>query len=248
MLMTAVTKARLAPTYPELAGKRVLITGLTAQTGVDIARAFADHATRLVLQVPDTGDEMQAVAEMLAVGAAEIAMFTGPIRGADAALMFARQSMTAFSGLDAVINVIALDDTIVEGDTADALEAHAAEKLILPCLVSKVAANRMRVTLTEGVVLNVALAGRARSAHAIATHGVIKSALGAMTRREATEWAPHNIRFNAIAPPCGDYGPDTGRERALAGEPDIAALALYLASGRGRALSGHIFEADPSTP
>jgi 3-oxoacyl-[acyl-carrier protein] reductase len=246
MLMTAVTKASLAPTYPELAGKRVLITGLTADTGVDIARSFADHATRLVLQVPDTSDEMQAVAEMLAVGAADIAMFTGPVAGADASLLFARQSMTAFSGLDVVINLIALDSAIDSNDAAT-LEAHAAERLILPCLVSKVAANRMRVTMTDGIILNIALSARTTSPRILAAQSVIKAALGAMTRRESQEWAEHGVRFNAIAPPCGAYGPDTGKDKALAGEPDIAALALYLASGRGRALTGHIFEADHAT-
>ena len=30
------------------------------------------------------------------------------------------------------------------------------------------------------------------------------------------------------------------------GEPDIAALALYLASGRNKTLSGQVFEAEPA--
>jgi hypothetical protein len=33
---------------------------------------------------------------------------------------------------------------------------------------------------------------------------------------------------------------------SLAGEPEVAALALYLASGRGKALSGLVFEAEPA--
>jgi 3-oxoacyl-[acyl-carrier protein] reductase len=62
----------------------------------------------------------------------------------------------------------------------------------------------------------------------------------AMTRAQAEEWADKAIRFNAIAPQTVQVPP----QRSLAGEPQVAALALYLASGRGRALSGHVFEAE----
>ena len=67
-----------------------------------------------------------------------------------------------------------------------------------------------------------------------------KAGLSAMTRGQAEEWAGRAIRFNAIAPQTvmAEVGP------RLRGEPDVASLALYLASGQGRALSGCIFEAD----
>jgi NAD(P)-dependent dehydrogenase (short-subunit alcohol dehydrogenase family) len=65
-----------------------------------------------------------------------------------------------------------------------------------------------------------------------------KAGLTAMTRAQAEEWATRAIRFNAIAPQI--VVPDGA---GLAGEPDIAAMALYLASAHGRSLSGHIFEA-----
>ena len=60
-----------------------------------------------------------------------------------------------------------------------------------------------------------------------------------MTRNDAREWASEAIRFNAIAPQVA-----APSEPGLAGETDMAALALYLTSGRGKALSGHVFEAD----
>ena len=49
MLMSVIEGSRSVPAYPELAGKRVLITGLTSACGVDIVRAFADHKVRLHL-------------------------------------------------------------------------------------------------------------------------------------------------------------------------------------------------------
>jgi 3-oxoacyl-[acyl-carrier protein] reductase len=73
---------------------------------------------------------------------------------------------------------------------------------------------------------------------------VTKAALAAKTRSQAEEWADKAIRFNAIAPPVAVAPAGNGSS----GEPDIAALALYLASGRNKTLSGHVFEAEPATP
>ena len=60
MLMSVIDDVRVMPAYPELAGKRVLITGLTSSCGVDIVRAFAEHKGRLVLQF---AEESEATAD-----------------------------------------------------------------------------------------------------------------------------------------------------------------------------------------
>src|SRR5687768_18127655 len=81
MLMSTLDGVETFPAYPELAGKRVLLTGLSRQHGVDIARAFAEHRTRLVLQVTDDCAETQAVAEIAAQAALDMRVFTGPLLG-----------------------------------------------------------------------------------------------------------------------------------------------------------------------
>src|SRR6187397_2483763 len=78
MLMSVIEGARTAPTYPELAGKRVLVTGLSSSCGVDIARAFADHKARLILQFDELNERTQAIAEIAAPNALDIRAF-GPI-------------------------------------------------------------------------------------------------------------------------------------------------------------------------
>jgi 3-oxoacyl-[acyl-carrier protein] reductase len=66
-----------------------------------------------------------------------------------------------------------------------------------------------------------------------------KASLMDMTRAQAEEWAPRGVRFNAIAPATlpAEPGPH------LSGEADVASLALYLASERGKTLTGCVFEA-----
>jgi NAD(P)-dependent dehydrogenase (short-subunit alcohol dehydrogenase family) len=114
-----------------------------------------------------------------------------------------------------------------------------AAQLELPLLLSRIAANRMSVTWTQGLILNVAtLAGRPGGARrAFAT--VAKSTLVDMTRAQAEEWAGRGIRFNAVAPETALAEPGP----RLTGEADVASLALYLASKQGKTLSGCVFEA-----
>lgn len=243
MLMSVVEGTRSAPAYPELAGKRVLITGLSASCGVDIARAFADHKARLILQFEEMNERTQAIAEIVAPSALEIKAF-GPVAcEAEAVAQLARGVMQAFGGLDAVVNLVPLAPAeLGTAASIDEIERRIAQRLLLPCLIAKIAANRMALSYIDGLILNVALLTPPIKGPAQAFACVAKAALAAMTRAQAEEWAGKAIRFNAIAPQAAD----APAAPSLAGEPDVAALALYLASGRGKALSGHVFEAEPA--
>jgi 3-oxoacyl-[acyl-carrier protein] reductase len=241
MLMSIIDGLRAAPVYPELAG----ISGLTSRCGVDIVRAFAEHKGRLVLQFDEASDEAQVIAEIAAPAALDIKAF-GPVAPqAEAVTQFARGVVQAYGGLDAVVNLVplALGALPASATTAD-VERIVAERLLLPCLIARIAANRMALALTEGLVLNVASLVPPADGRALAFASVVKTALAAMTRTQAEEWAGKAIRFNAIAPQTAEMP----AEPSLAGEAQVAALALYLASGRGKALSGHVFEAEPARP
>jgi 3-oxoacyl-[acyl-carrier protein] reductase len=239
MLMSVIEGALSAPAYPDLAGKRVLITGVTHRSGIDIARAFAGHKCRVVLQFAEASAPMQAVAEAVAPDALETKVY-GPLRPGEDAARFAKSAVQAFGGLDAVVNLVPLETASLDPvATVEDIDRLIAAQLELPLLVSRIAANRMSVTWTRGLILNVAtLAGRPGGARqAFAT--LAKSTLVDMTRAQAEDWAGRGIRINAIAPETalGEPGP------RLRGEADVASLALYLASDKGKALSGYVFEA-----
>jgi len=241
MLMSVIEGALSAPAYPELAGKRVLITGLTSRCGVDVARGFAEHKGRLVLQFAEESTAMETVAEIIAPAALEAKAY-GPVGPeTDDVVQFAKTAIGAFGGLDVVINLVPLDAGGL-GPLADLAEIERviAQRMVLPFILSKIAANRMSVTWTDGLILNIAtLNGPVRGARQ-AFASVAKTGLVSMTRAQAEEWAGRAIRFNAIAPQTSLVPVEPG----LCGEPDIAALALYLASGRGKTLSGCVFEAE----
>lgn len=241
MLMSTIEDARLVPSHPELAGKRVLITGLSGVCGIDIVRAFAEHRTRLMLQFAEDDETAAAIGEVAANSALEVESF-GPLGPAtDDAVQFGRVAAKLLGGVEVVINLVSLAPQNFRGiQTLVDVDRAVADQLRLPYVLSNIIANRMALTYTEGLILNIAtLGGEPRDrGHALA--GVIRTALAALTRKQAAEWQDRGIRFNAIAPPVAGLA----SESVLTGEADVAALALHLASSRGKALSGLVFDAE----
>jgi 3-oxoacyl-[acyl-carrier protein] reductase len=127
--------------------------------------------------------------------------------------------------------------------SAGAVEDAVAAQLRDACLVTRVTANRMRLTMAEGLVLNIVAAPLPRSAAESSVIAVARTVLAAMTRHEAAHWAGQGIRINAVAPTTGLGRPAAAGGGSLGSEPDIAALALFLASRAGRELSGLLFDA-----
>lgn len=239
MYMSVVASRSSLPVYAELAGARVLLTGLTSSNGVDIARAFADHKARLVVQSPDTSPAMTELAAVLAEAAAEIRLFNNPMTTSDEAMRLAQTAAQEMGGLDLVINLVALEaDAVAPNATPGAVEAAVSDALLGAVLVTRVAANRMRLTWSEGLILNVVALPEGAVGHAAAVADVAYATLAALTRGEAKEWSGAGIRINGAAPRRN------AERRCNRGEADLAALALYLASRKGRGLSGHVFDAD----
>lgn len=246
MFMSVIDNTQTSAIYGELAGTRVMVTGLTPACGVDIARAFADHKTRLVLQSSAAGDpEMTAVLAMLTETAHEIRDFDTQLDGAPAAHRFAQAAAQVYGSLDTVINIVPVAAAELNSlDSFEDIERMVSGKLDAALAITRTAANRMKVMLTEGSILNVVLMDTRAGGRAALVAGVLRSTLAAMTRREAEACAGHGIRINAIGP--ASSMPGAPAPAALASEPEMAAVALYLASRRARGLSGHVFDAEGS--
>ena len=161
MVMSVVeAQAHVGPNreglYPELEGARVLITGLEAGHGVDIARAFAEAGCRLILQTARPEAELDIVLEMLAQSAQDLRVSSTPIPDQAAALQFAQEAVRAYGGLDAVVNLARLDDQGLEPDASVAeIEDRVVATLGRSFRITHVIANRMQVTWKEGLILNI---------------------------------------------------------------------------------------------
>ena len=242
MLLSLVDELRHLRIYPELTGSRVLITGLTSQFGIDIARAFSDHNARIILHTNDNSPQMDEISKLLAESSHEMAIYNGVFDSEQTATRFAQgPAQKTYGGLDTAINLITLSSADLKvGHNLDDIEDLIARKFSPIVMMNRVLANRMRLTMTQGTILNV-IATAAPTDHIEATLvSMVGAALATITRREASNWADQEIRINAVGPTYGDL--DQPDESYLQGEPEIGALALYLSSDRGNDLSGLIFD------
>lgn len=243
MLMSVISRSCEYVTMPELSGARVLITGLTSSCGFDVARSFADHGARLVIQSPEESPEMTELAAVLAENSSDLHLFNDPLRDDDETQRLAQNAVKALGGLDVVVNLVSVDaETVARLETADDVEALVARVLRVPLQLTEIAANRMRLTWIEGSILNVIrVADTVRGGRAMMFADVLRAALADLTRGLAEDWAAHGVRINAVAPPssiavtAGDVA---------ASDADLAAIALQIACRKGRSVSGHVLDAE----
>ena len=155
-----------------------------------------------------------------------------------------RRHVAGLTGLIAGVRATVLADRPLHDQLVTRSTRAGEPKLVAACTGIRscelgLATNRMRLTMTEGLVLTIVrLPRKPTSAHRIVC-ALARSALANLTRNEAREWAPHGIQINAIAPAAMSTVAPFG---ALTGEPDMASLALHLSSEEGRDLTGLMFQ------
>src|SRR5665647_48618 len=66
MYMSVIAREAGSESYSELAGARVMLSGLSTIQGVDLARAFAERQARLVIQTDERSPEMVELIAFLA--------------------------------------------------------------------------------------------------------------------------------------------------------------------------------------
>jgi len=247
MLMSVVEEAIGANAsmqlHPELAGKRILVTGVTRRIGVELITALSDHKARLIVNYAEDSAKMQALSELITPAAMDLRVYNDALASPEDIARFTRATAQIHGGLDAVVNFLHLPaNEISPSADFDEVERYVSDKLLAPSLISTICANRMALTWSDGIVLNVITMDDSASNADTAIAGVIKAALTAMTRKQSQDWADQNVRINAVTPRfIGNGGAGTGD--TLSSDADICALALFLMSKRGAKLTGHIFDA-----
>lgn len=247
MYMDRVSTSADGYVTSEFAQARILITGLTATAGIDVARSFADLQARLIVHTAELSPELIELAAVLTQTAGDIRLHTQDISSANRAAAFAQTSAQAYGGLDAAINMASISAAELAAVKRDSdLDALVTGKLGPLAQLTRIIANRMNLILSEGLILNVLTMPHPTNGRESAVAAYARTALASMTAKEARTWAPQGICVNAVGP-CIMGDPSQTAGAVLTNEPDIATLALYLASHKGRSLSGHVFDADGMT-
>ena len=244
-------------TYPDLAGKRVVITGGGSGIGSELVTAFAGQG---------------ALVYFLDIAEASARDLETKLAGAAHPPRFIRCDLTDLDALSAAFAAIALDGNV------DILLNNAAndDRHEILDVTGAYWENRMAVNLRHqffcaqavvpgmeknggGVILNFGSISWHLASSQLTLYMTAKAAIEGMSRGMARDLGKHNIRVNTVIPgavktPRQQALWHTPEEEAriLAGQclnarvemDDVAALALFLASSNARHCSGREYFVD----
>lgn len=235
-------------------GRRILITGAGAGIGAATSRLLVARGARIAILDRD-GSAARGMANSLdpnhAFG------FSGDVTDAAAIEGVLAEMSERWGGVDDLVNNAGTWDHAALLDLSLERWRHVFEvNLFAPIAISNAVVRQMP---RGGSIVNVSSVLGQVAAPGRGPYCVSKSALIALTKMQAVEWANRGIRVNAIAP--GYITNETTRTMAAAGGFDTAAInrrtplgrfgeeeevaegiAFLLDSSRAAYITGHVLD------
>jgi NAD(P)-dependent dehydrogenase (short-subunit alcohol dehydrogenase family) len=245
-------------TYPDLAGKRVVITGGGSGIGAELVAAFAGQGAR-VWFLDIAGEAGHAHAHSLREARHAPRFVRCDLTDLDALRDTFDTILEESGGVDILLNNAANDDRHeVEDVTPAYWENRMAVNLRQKFFCSQAVVPGMKER-GHGVILNFGSISWHLASSELALYMTAKAGIEGMTRGFARDLGKHGIRVNTVVP----GGVRTPRQQALWHTPeeearilagqcfparvemqDVAALALFLASDNARRCSGREYFVD----
>jgi NAD(P)-dependent dehydrogenase (short-subunit alcohol dehydrogenase family) len=245
-------------TYPDLAGKRVIITGGGSGIGGELTSAFAQQGARVWFL--DIAEDASRQLEQSLAGSRHAPRFVRcDLTDMDAlAQTFAAIEQEA-GGVDILLNNAANDDRHDPLDVTPAYWENRMNVNLRHMFFCAQAVARGMIERKSGVILNFGSISWHVPHTDLALYMTAKAGIEGMTRAFARDWGTHGIRVNTVVPGAVRtprqmalwHNPEE-EARILAGQclpervemQDVAALSLFLASDNARHCSGREYYVD----
>lgn len=245
----------------DLTGQSVIITGSSRGIGRSIAERMAEQGAQVVISSRKAGPCDEVAAEINARhGEGRAIAHPANISSKEDLQSLVDAAMAAFGKVTCVVCNAASNPYYgpMAGISDDQFTKILANNVIANHWLIQMVAPQM-IERKDGSIIIVSSIGGLRGSPIIGAYNVSKAADFQLARNLATEFGPHNVRVNCIAPGLvrTDFAralwenPDT-LKRATAttplrriGEPDeIAGAAVYLASPASSFMTGQALVVD----
>ncbi len=184
----------------DIAGRTALVTGGTSGLGRAIALGMARAGARVFVGSRDAAKVSDTAAELAAIGPDHRAL-TLDVGEASSIENAFSQIMSDAGELDILVNAAG----ITHREAAITVSLENWERIIKvnltgTFLCSQAAARIMKDQTGGGAIVNIASIGSFVGLNDVPAYGASKGAVMQLTSALGTDWAPYNIRVNAIAP------------------------------------------------
>ncbi|QSB06492.1 SDR family NAD(P)-dependent oxidoreductase [Natronoglycomyces albus] len=242
-----------------LNGKKALVTGASRGIGAGIAVAFAEAGADVALWARSK-DVLSTVADKCAAYGRSAAPVPCDISDAEQVESAFATTMDRLGGLDILVNNAGGLDHI--GPVLDLDEAdwdHVWRMNVASVVRMLRLAGPVLTSQGSGSVINVGSIAGLNGVPGLAHYAAAKAALHSLTRSVACEWAPANVRVNAIAPGWIDtaqthgFSSNSEFDAAIRSDipqgrwgatSDVVGAAIYLASPAAQYTTGSVLVTD----
>lgn len=240
----------------DLTGQTALITGGGTGLGLGVARCLAAAGAKVVLVGRREEELRKACAE---IGDRAFAL-RGDVTQLDTAPALVTEAERLAGPLSILVNNAGVHLKKQAVDTTDAEFARVIQTHLFGAFALTREAGRRMIERRAGSVIFTASMASLMGLPLLVAYSAAKSAYVGVVRTLATEWGPHGVRVNAIAP---GWIASAMLEQALAGDParkakilgripaggfgepnDIGWAALYLASPAAKYVNGVVLPVD----
>lgn len=241
-----------------LAGRRALVTGSSRGIGFAIAGALAGAGAEIVLNGRDA-EALGRAAETLASAGARVKALAFDVTHAEGVGEAVAWAEAELGPIDILVNNAGLQyRSPLETFPDDRFEAIMATNVTSVYVVGKAVAQRM-IGRGRGKIINLCSIMSGLSRKGIAPYAASKAAVANLTRGMATDWAPHGLNVNGIAP--GYFRTELNQAlsenetfnawltertpmRRWGEVEELGGAAIFLASDASRFVNGHILYVD----